>query len=149
MPGPFCLHMAVLSFRSQSTHRVQGLELLPQLSHSTLFVSVGWCSTDSWQPWPCPFKATGELGSCRLFVFKCMSALTERMTLHRLYAWYQRRPEEGIRCPGTGVTGSCEPSCLFWESNPVLIQEYPLLLTTKPQPQPLLSHFFLTKQFLS
>lgn len=40
MPGPFHLHMAALSIRSQSTHRVQGLELLPQVSHSTLFVCV-------------------------------------------------------------------------------------------------------------
>lgn len=25
--------------------------------------SLGWCSADSWKPWPCPFKTTEELGS--------------------------------------------------------------------------------------
>lgn len=36
------LDMAALSFRGQSTHRVQGLEFLPQVSHSTLLVWVCW-----------------------------------------------------------------------------------------------------------
>lgn len=31
--------------------------------------------------------------------------------LFLLYVCLQRRPEEGVRCPGTGVIGSCEPSC--------------------------------------
>lgn len=42
MPGPFHLSMAVLSYGSQSTHRVQGLEFLPQVSDSTLLVCVCW-----------------------------------------------------------------------------------------------------------
>ncbi|CAO2630728.1 hypothetical protein LEMLEM_LOCUS20997, partial [Lemmus lemmus] len=28
-----------------------------------------------------------------------------------------RRPEEGIRSPGTGVTDGCDPPCWRWDSN--------------------------------
>ena len=45
---------------------------------------------------------------------------------------------EGVRSPGTGVTGSCELPCRFWELNPGPLEEQPVLVTTKPTLQPLL-----------
>lgn len=45
-------------------------------------------------------------------------------------------PEEGVRCPGTGVTDSCEPPCRSWEVNPGPPQEQLGLLTTEPSLRP-------------
>ena len=42
------------------------------------------------------------------------------------------RPYEGIGSPGTGVTDSCELPCVYWELNPSLLEEQPVLLATKP-----------------
>ena len=43
-----------------------------------------------------------------------------------------RRPEEGVRFPGIGVTDGCEPSFRFWELNSGLLEGQPVLLTTEP-----------------
>lgn len=40
-----------------------------------------------------------------------------------------QRPEEDIRCAGSGVTERCTPPCLFWESNSEPLQEDQVLLT--------------------
>ena len=48
-----------------------------------------------------------------------MGILHVCMYVHHMCAWCQRRSEEGIRSPGTGVMDSCEAPCRFWESNPV------------------------------
>jgi len=40
-----------------------------------------------------------------------------------------------IRCPGTGVTGSCELPFVFWEPKSGPLQEQELLSTTEPSLQ--------------
>jgi hypothetical protein len=57
------------------------------------------------------------------------------MILVTMCSWYQCRPEQGIRSPGTGVTDSCDLPCGFWELNP--LEEHPVLLATEPSLQPL------------
>lgn len=39
------------------------------------------------------------------------------LSVHHMCAWCLPRPESGVRCPKTGVTDGCEPSCVCWESN--------------------------------
>lgn len=39
-----------------------------------------------------------------------------RYTSH-VYAWYSRRPEDGIESPRNGVSDGCELKCRCWESN--------------------------------
>ena len=43
---------------------------------------------------------------------------------------------ESVRCPGTGVTDSCELPCGCWELNSGPLEEQPVLLTAEPSPQP-------------
>ena len=38
-----------------------------------------------------------------------MSVLPVYMYVHRIYAWYPRKPEEGVGFPGTGVKDSGKP----------------------------------------
>ena len=45
---------------------------------------------------------------------------------------FQKRLEEGIRSPGSGVTDGCEPPCGYGELNPGPLEEQPVLLTTDP-----------------
>lgn len=45
----------------------------------------------------------------------CMSVLSLHVYVHLLYAWCLRIPEEGVRSPGMGVTGSWELSNWHWE----------------------------------
>lgn len=49
-----------------------------------------------------------------------------------MYAWYLRKPEEGVGSLGTGVTDSFEPPYWCWELNPDPLQ---MLLSTKPSVQ--------------
>ena len=49
------------------------------------------------------------------------------MYVHHIYTWYPRRLEEGIRAPGTGVTGGCESPHKCQEANPGSLQEHVLL----------------------
>lgn len=49
-----------------------------------------------------------------------------------------RRLEDGIGCPGTGVTISCEPPCLCWEPKAGPLEEQDL--TTKLSLQSLHKH---------
>ena len=42
-----------------------------------------------------------------------------------------QRSDEGVRSPGTGVSGGYEPSCGCWEPNPGLREEQPVLLTAE------------------
>ena len=49
---------------------------------------------------------------------------------------HPQRPE-GIICPGTGVTELCELLCGCWESNPGLLKEERVLITTEPSLQSL------------
>lgn len=43
---------------------------------------------------------------------------------------------EEVKASGTRVTDDCEPLCRFWESNPGLLEEQPVLLTSGPTLQP-------------
>lgn len=48
--------------------------------------------------------------------------------VYYVHAWCPRRPEEGVRSPGTGVTGGCEPSCGCWQPHSPLQEELQVLL---------------------
>lgn len=52
------------------------------------------------------------------FYFICMSVLSARMSVHHMYAG-PVVPEEGIRNPGTGVTGGCESP---WNQTLILLK---------------------------
>ena len=45
----------------------------------------------------------------------------------------QRKSEDGVKYPGTGVTDGCEPLYGCWESNLGPLKEQPLLLTSEPR----------------
>lgn len=70
-PGPFRRYTFSPSGVSQPTEFKAWNFSLRFLTLPCLFVSaeslglssLGWCSADSWKPWPCPFKTTEELGS--------------------------------------------------------------------------------------
>ena len=47
-----------------------------------------------------------------------MCVLPTSMSIHSIYSWCLRKPEEGVGVPGTGNTGGCKPSCECWESKP-------------------------------
>lgn len=68
-----------------------------------------------------------------LFLFMYRGILPACMTVH---AWILWRSEEGVRCPGTVVTDSCEPTCGCWELSLSPLQEQPSL-----QPQILELYF--------
>lgn len=51
--------------------------------------------------------------------------------------------KEGIRSPGTGVTGRCEPQCRCWEWNPGPPEGQPVLFTVEPPLQPHRWSYFL------
>lgn len=50
--------------------------------------------------------------------------------------WCRRRPEEGVRFPGTGVADRCELPHGFWESHLGPLAEQPVILTEEPPCQP-------------
>ena len=54
---------------------------------------------------------------------------------------YMSPKEEDIGSPGDGVTHGCDPSCGYWELNPVSLQEQPVLLATEPSLQTLIYNF--------
>lgn len=55
------------------------------------------------------------------------------LSVNHMSAWYPRRLEEDIASPGTGVTGSYEIPCGFWESKFSCSQEeHLMLLATEP-----------------
>jgi hypothetical protein len=56
-----------------------------------------------------------------------------------------KRPEEGVRSPGTGVTDGCEPPCGCWEFNSGRMEEQPVFLTVDPSLQFLQLFFDLLK----
>jgi hypothetical protein len=58
------------------------------------------------------------------FYFMCMGSLSAQ------------KPEEGVRCPGTGVKNGCEPPGVCWELNLGLLGEQSVLLTTEPPSHP-------------
>lgn len=58
--------------------------------------------------------------------------------------WYPRRLEEDIASPGTGVTGSYERPCGFWESKFSCSQEeHLMLLATEPPFSPMYDNFIV------
>lgn len=76
--------------------------------------------------------ASSSLAQCIFWPFE---KLTFKKSLFRyfkctsiLHAWCLRRSEEGTRSFGTRVTG-CEPSRVFWELNPGLLEELQVPLT--------------------
>lgn len=52
-----------------------------------------------------------------------MTVLLAFVYVHHMQAYFLRRPEEGIRSPGTGVVNGCDLSCGFWELNVGPLQE--------------------------
>lgn len=59
------------------------------------------------------------------------------------YVWCPKRPEEGVRSPGTGVTDCCESPYGYWETNTGPLQEQQVLLVDKLLFQPNLFSFIL------
>jgi hypothetical protein len=53
-----------------------------------------------------------------------------------MHAWFPRRPKEGIRYPGPGVTDSCKPACGCWKLKLGPLKEQKVLLTPEPSLQP-------------
>lgn len=70
-----------------------------------------------------------------LFCFIYGSVLPECVPVHRECASCSQRPAEGIRVPGAGVTGACEPPCGRWGSNLGPLEKQPLVLTAEPCPK--------------
>lgn len=66
-----------------------------------------------------------------MLVFVCMNVCG-------MYAWYQRKPEEGMESPGTGLTDDATLCVL--ESNPGPLEDRLVLLSTEPYLQPLYTH---------
>ena len=60
-----------------------------------------------------------------------MSVLLECMLEHHILGVPMKDRGGGIRAPGTAVSGFCELPCGCWEPNLGLLQEQPVLLTTK------------------
>jgi hypothetical protein len=60
-----------------------------------------------------------------------MGVLPVCMRAYHTCAQYLCRLKEGIRSPGTGITGCCKPSCGCWELNPGPLEEQLTLLTAK------------------
>jgi hypothetical protein len=54
---------------------------------------------------------------------------------------------EGMGSTRTGVSGSCELLCGYWELNPGSVEEHPVLLTTEPSLQPPPVHFLVMISF--
>lgn len=54
------------------------------------------------------------------------------ISVYHIYAWCPRRPKEGLRTHGPGVTDSYDLSCGCWKSNPGPVDEEPVLLTAEP-----------------
>ena len=50
---------------------------------------------------------------------------------------------EAIKSSQAGVTDGREPLCGCWESNPVPLEEQPVLLVTEPSFQPSMVHCYL------
>lgn len=46
--------------------------------------------------------------------------------------WCPWRPGGRVRCPGTGVTNSCQLPWRFWDLNPCPLKEKPVILTAEP-----------------
>lgn len=46
------------------------------------------------------------------FILICVSVLPIGMFVHPEHAWCRQRPKQGVKSPGTGVTGGCEYICI-------------------------------------
>lgn len=57
----------------------------------------------------------------------CLSVLPSYMSVHHVYTWCSRRPEEGIGSLGTGVTDGWEPPRGHWEVNLHRLEEQPVI----------------------
>jgi hypothetical protein len=71
-------------------------------------------------------------------LYKCFA----HMHFYHMCTWSLWRSDEGIKSPGTGVTGACEHQYGCWELNPGLLQEQPVLLASDPSFHPLYLFFF-------
>jgi hypothetical protein len=64
----------------------------------------------------------------------CLNVLPACVRMYHMCIWRPWKPEDGIRFPVIGVTGSCKLPCGCWELNPGPLQEQPVLLTIPPGP---------------
>lgn len=53
-----------------------------------------------------------------------------------MYTWHPLRPQDGARCPGTGVTDSSKLLCGHWELGLGPLQGQQVLLTSEPPLRP-------------
>jgi hypothetical protein len=82
--------------------------------------AISHCCTDKCHPDFLPFKII-------LFYFMCVGNLLTSMSVYCVCSWCLRRPEEGVRSPGTRVTDGCEPPYPCKESNLGTLEEQPVL----------------------
>lgn len=47
------------------------------------------------------------------FILMCVSVLPIDMFVHSEHAWCCQGPKQGVKSPGTGVTGGCEYICIY------------------------------------
>jgi hypothetical protein len=69
------------------------------------------------------------------FNVMCMDVLSMCLSVYSGHVLVSE-PEEGIRVPGVGIKDVCESLRVSWTSNPGLLQEQPVLLTTEGSLQP-------------
>lgn len=55
------------------------------------------------------------------------------MYVYYVYAWCLRRPEVGVQCPGTRITGACEILGRCYKLNLGPLQEQPVFSTIEPR----------------
>ena len=79
------------------------------------------------------------------FYFMHMSVLAACMYVYHVHAWCPPSPEEGVRCPGTGVTDSYKPSCFLgiksgssWRAASAL-EHWAIPLAPNPSSRPLVN----------
>jgi hypothetical protein len=69
------------------------------------------------------------------------------MCVYLLYTWNLKSPENGIGSPETRIIDSCELPCGYWELNPGLLEEQPVLLTAETSLQPKLLQDIVNSAF--
>lgn len=82
-----------------------------------------------------PTWIAGTFTHWALCVHLILSCLCVSVCIYVCTSYACLLPEEARRAvgvPGTGVTDSCEPPRKCWESNPGLLQEKLVFLTTEP-----------------
>lgn len=74
----------------------------------------------------------------------CVGVLLVCMYVHHMCAWSLKRPEEGLRSPGTVLQDDCKPPCRCWKLNLGTLEEQQVFITAEPFFQPLVYEIFVS-----